>query len=90
MELWIRSQNKTELMKVIDLDIYDAGEPKTYVIESRGIILGNYKTQKRALEVLDEIHEHIEKQGRSEIIANENGRATGVKYYGKIYEMPEE
>ena len=54
MELWIRSQDKKLLIpinKMISVTcdglFYD------------GIILGIYKTEERALEVLDEIHQRI-------------------------------
>ena len=104
MGLWVRSQNKTELMRVVDLDIYDAGEPKTYVIESRGILLGTYKTKERALEVLDEIQNIlkpviINKQIKSDGMLAD-GLSDGVLHTYNVneikelstyvYEMPEE
>ena len=55
MELWIRSQDRTTLMKVDRLDIdYSNG---LYLIKSDGFatLLANYKSEERALEVLDEI-----------------------------------
>ena len=63
MELWIRSQDKTRLLKIFE--IYIAG---TYENELRAnyqsyysgcshIDIGKYKTKERALEVLDEIQE---------------------------------
>ena len=55
MELWIRSQDRTTLMKVDRLDIeYSNG---LYLIKSDGFVtlLANYKSEERALEVLDEI-----------------------------------
>ena len=55
MELWIRSQDGTTLMKVDRLDIdYSSG---LYLIKSDGFVtlLANYKSEERALEVLDEI-----------------------------------
>ena len=93
MELWIRSQDKLKLVKV----------NYVYVIENKinsfsiygetidsGPIIGRYKTKERALEVLDEIHEHIEKKGTNELLVNENGIINGSRHYGNVYEMPEE
>ena len=99
MELWVRSQNKTELMRVVDLDIYDAREPKTYVIESRGIILGNYKTKERALEVLDEIQKILSLKDMykydKEIVLKgwENfspNQIQTIRQQMSVYEMPRE
>ena len=59
MELWIRSQDRTTLIKTDRLDIdYSSG---LYSIKSDGFgtLLANYKTKERALEVLDEIQELI-------------------------------
>lgn len=59
MELWIRSQNKRNLMKVEDIvaednyiEIYKQNEDSTRV--------GEYKTKERALEVLDKISKLVE------------------------------
>jgi hypothetical protein len=91
MDLWIMSQNKTELMKVVDFDIYDAGEPKTYVIESRGIILGNYKTQQRALEVLDEIYTKLHNIDSPKFLSEVSDISKQVYISPLItYEMPKE
>ena len=59
MELWIRSQDRTTLMKVDRLDIdYSSG---LYLIKSDGFgtLLANYKSEERALEVLDLIESEI-------------------------------
>ena len=60
MELWIRSQDKkslvnTKTIEVCDNDIVVWDEEK-YDIK---IYLGKYKTQERALEVLDEIQSKL-------------------------------
>ncbi len=55
MELWIRSQDGKTLMKVDRLDIdYSSG---LYSIKSNGFstLLANYKSEERAIEVLNEI-----------------------------------
>ena len=91
MELWIRSQDKRTLLKANRIDVDD-----TDIIcwdndyRCSETYMGKYKTQKRALEVLDEIHENIEKIGKDEIITDENGIMSGIKHFGKVYEMPEE
>ncbi|MCI6191207.1 MAG: hypothetical protein MR691_14980 [Clostridium sp.] len=88
MELWVRSQDKTTLMKVDRLDIdYSSG---LYSIKSDGFgtLLANYKSEERAMQVLDEIQQHIEKQGENYLLSDENGIITGQKYYGYIYQMP--
>lgn len=97
MEIWIRNQNRGSIISAKEIWTERSNKREGWVVIKANItdgndgwIIGEYETEKRALEVLNEIHEYIEKQGRSEIIADENGIATGVKYYGKIYEMPEE
>ena len=55
MELWIRSQDKENLLKVNEIHL---GLNKEYVnsnIVVNDWIVGRYETKKRALEVLDEI-----------------------------------
>lgn len=92
MELWIRSQNKDKLFKINGVDITKMND-NSYEITgytTYDIYLGKYKTKERALEVLDEIQEHIEKQGENYLLTDKNGIITGQKYYGFIYQMPEE
>jgi hypothetical protein len=67
MELWIRSQNKTALMKIIDIRLYpDNVDNKTdiFIRDINGDIvsIGSYKTRERALEILDEISNKIKNQ----------------------------
>lgn len=51
MDLWIRSQNRERLLKVNNkVSINEAG---IFFVDDKQI--ANYKTKKRALEVLDEI-----------------------------------
>ena len=56
MELWIRSQDKTKLVKVNYCYIMDQQDHFTIIGETidSGPIIGIYKTKERALEVLDE------------------------------------
>lgn len=63
MELWIRSQDKTKLVKIDNisyLDMSDDYEKEVHSLfnDCKGI-LGVYKTKNRALEVLDEIQNKI-------------------------------
>lgn len=62
MDLWIRSQDREKLRINPELEIYEYGNEKFLVIDTKGNviydkakILGEYKTKERALEVLDEI-----------------------------------
>lgn len=62
MELWIRSQDKTTLIR--SYEIYIAEHSDSYVIRAKKTshILGAYKTIERALEVLDEINDLLEQE----------------------------
>ena len=73
MELWIRSQDKENLIQPNYINI---GGNKTdkYFIWGHNVLLGKYKSKKRALEVLDEIQEFLEH----------------LDYGFEIYEMPKE
>ena len=92
MELWIRSQDKRTLVKVLGMRIDYLSE-----IILMGIIegdvpkpLGVYETKERALEVLDEIQTHLLKMGTTEMLTNGNGIINGIKDYGIVYEMPKD
>lgn len=55
MNLWIRSQDKTTLIR--SYEIYISEQPNIYLIRAKRTshILGSYPTIERAIEVLDEI-----------------------------------
>lgn len=61
MELWIRSQDKGMLIKAneiyIDRNFDEIVKKYAYDIRINDIIVGNYETEKRALEILNEIQE---------------------------------
>ncbi len=64
MELWIRSQDKSNLIKVSDIwiddtDMMDRCCVSIMANSNFSFELGNYKTKERALEVLDEIQKLI-------------------------------
>ena len=96
MELWIRSQDKKNLVKIRQISLnYQNNKqiianytPELY--ENSGgyyELLGTYKTKERALEVLDEIQEaqlgnyHYECPSNVKVSNNENMI---------VYEMPKE
>lgn len=72
MELWIRSQNKENLIKIKSLNAFDRNimkdayqdilkgiELPTMIIGNENINLGSYETKERALEILDEIQNKL-------------------------------
>ena len=88
MELWIRSQDKSKLVKVNYLYIMNyhvSAETLQAAIVGEtidsGPVIARYKTQKRALEVLDE----IQKKMFPKIGGNYHN-----DYRSVLYEMPEE
>lgn len=98
MELWIRSQNKTALMKIIDIRLYpDNVYNKTdiFIRDINGDIvsIGSYKTRERALEILDEIQRKIKFLYMYENADLEKGSCIEQEVIGtdfNIYEMPKE
>lgn len=99
MELWIRSQDKSNLKIVNDIYVeeitkdYDTWvgniHSRPYVVTSNNGNLGFYATNERALEVLNEIQNYLEKMGTDEILTDKVGIMNGIKHYGIVYEMPE-
>ena len=96
MELWIRSQDKMNLVKVrqIGVNYQDNKQiianytPELY--ENSGgyyELLGTYKTKERALEVLDEIQDELIGSDFMPIEKNEEVVLTCGS--ARIYEMPE-
>lgn len=99
MELWIRSQDKTILINVKNL-LIDDKDNSIYTVETLDIgthtaNLGKYKSQERALEVLDEIRNSILALSLKDIKEQNIKEYTGKAIFSKItnsivYEMPEE
>ena len=62
MDLWIRSQDKERLWKIVFIE-YDKDDYGHHLIgwkdKFEGTSLATYKTKERALEVLDEIHQRL-------------------------------
>lgn len=75
MELWIRSQDRKKLIQINNINIVNIIIKTMY--KGISITLGNYETEERALEVLNEIQDLI-----NDIADN--------KMVGCVYEMPKE
>ncbi len=94
MELWIRSQDRTKLVKADNISYMDTAEDYERKVHSlwndcKGI-LGIYKTKERALEILDEIQEFIEDKEKSNIEITSDGINQSITYPKIVYEMPKE
>lgn len=77
MELWIRSQEKTRLIKVNNILAYKFDDG-SYGIQINGeCFVGDYATKERALEVLDRIQDLLQ----NSYVGNSNR---------VVYEMPKE
>ena len=104
MELWIRSQDKKDLICTRRIYVHE-NTIRTNVYEAIGFaILGKYKTKERALEVLDEIQSILKPKyilDSSSIRPDDSWVENGIimqKYnanveikelYTFVYEMPE-
>ena len=99
MELWVRSQDKMNLVKIKQINIdYQNNkqiianyEPEQYENSSCFYeLLGTYKTKERALEILDEIQNLMLKGAFAK---KENGLGEVLDYIPNnliIYQMPKE
>lgn len=95
MELWIRSQDKEVLTRVVDIwkdaDKNEIWSKSSFATKN---CLGIYKTKERALEVLDEIQSKLTLDCK--INGNYQEMDLQIKarlvesQYGEIYEMPKE
>lgn len=99
MELWIRSQDKTTLIRSYEIYISEYGKG-SYVIRAKKTshILGTYKTMERALEVLDEIQKLLQPIykvtndfKKSELTGNCQWieKQEYIPIQTKVYQMPE-
>ena len=97
MELWIRGQDKDFLIKVDNINLgYQNDENNKKINEARRLFtfakdtsftLGVYKTEERALEVLDDIQRYINNSCKRFI---DTGVYHTSKYEYRVYEMPKE
>lgn len=103
MGFWIRSQDKRILIEVknIFLDVNYDNKRISCIDDDTKIGLGAYKTKKRALEVLDEIHKCIVEKELVEscnsllTIVNKNtvnqiNKTIDIVEKNAVYEMPKE
>ena len=97
MELWIRSQDKSHLIKAeeINIEIDEDGFVGIWTYGTNKYLkyyLGSYKSEKRALEVLDEIQKELYMK-RIQIPASSLGD-TNHSYLdvqqNYVYKMPQE
>ncbi len=103
--MWIRSQDKKTLENVrllrveknilyelVNVDDREKREPTGWRITTEyGNVIGEYKTEERTMEVLDEIHEYKESIETERLYAS----WTDASYYEShpaysVYRMPEE
>lgn len=105
MDLWIRSQQKTTLVKVKHLNIrYDLNDYACIVANQKKpntfTLIGQYKSKERALEVLDEIQKFLQPDFKCDGYETETGNNcfNTIKlhfsepniFHKRIYEMPKE
>ncbi len=97
MKLWIRSQDRETLIRIKNVSI----DNENFVLgnlvsdDNKSVcdywILGKYKSKRRALEVLDEIHQRLVNLQCIELIGATNitqqMKRNGVDC---VYEMPEQ
>ena len=96
MKLWIRSQDRENLVKVDRLTIDDTN---SIFCDYNDFYLGTYKTKERALEVLDEIQELLQPiykvtndLKKSELTGNCQWieKQEYIPIQTKVYQMPED
>ena len=87
MELWIRSQDKMLLSKAVDIRIVIEQEGASIIDDTTTYILGTYKTEERALEVLDEIQQILCPKKLKATIGKNVEFILGTVY---VYEIPKE
>lgn len=78
MGIWVRSQDKRRLINANNLSVRHMSI-YTYDIIGKEIYLGSYKTEERAIEILNDIQN---------ILMNINPSAMGKSIV--VYEMPQE
>jgi hypothetical protein len=101
MELWIRSQNRENTVKIINQYGLKYNDNKTIIANYQPDFtdkydgyyetLGTYNSKERALEVLDEIQKYLE-SGHIVLPTSNFGNinTTQLDVINKIYEMPKE
>lgn len=103
MDLWIRSQDRMDLVKVNQININYSNSKQiiaNYIPDFVGTqgesyeLLGDYESKERALEVLDEIQSFIANNYESELPSYCNNMIANGKIVLKtrkiVYDMPKE
>ena len=97
MDLQVRSQDREILRINPELEIYEYGNGKFLVIDTKGHtnydkakILGEYKTKERTLEVLDEIQNRMLKGSFAKKVNGLGEELDLITNNLLIYEMPKE
>lgn len=97
MDLWIRSQDKTFLMKIDNINLgigVDSKKPCRLFTFVGGVVtsftLGTYKSEERALEVLDEIQSYLINNTFAKKINGLGEIKDIVQNPLFVYEMPKE
>lgn len=90
MELWVRSQDKKRLISVTNLyiPISRNGEDFSIYTFDTDVMLGTYKTEERALEVLDEIQNFMRDYACAKKINRLGGEINMIPKPISIYNMP--
>lgn len=90
MDLWIRSQNRKMMEKAVAVKIAhykEKGKTTNSIVINNDYIFGEYATEERALEVLDEIQKKINLIN----LGHDFGSPmVDLKNPSYIYEMPKE
>lgn len=84
MDLWIRTQDRTTLIRSYEIYIIEQQNRCLIRAKRTSHILGSYDTYERALEVLDEIQDEL--IGSDFMPMNENEIMTCGS--ARVYEMP--
>ena len=77
--MWVRNQSKTSLINCESFEVTDENEIVYGNPFDTYVILGEYSTKERCLEVLDEIEKHIL-----------NYTVKNTTYVPVVYQMPKE
>ena len=92
--MWIRTQNKEDLIKCQKISIIGPSKDVYLLVELTNdnyIELGIYKSKERALEVLDEIQKKINDIKKDFLMAcmREKGVYDVIAWNDFVYQMPE-
>ena len=93
MDLWIRSQDRKYLISDSQLGYHEKNGQHSILayIRDEYRVIGTYKTEKRALEVLDEIQDlFITKEALTTEFTKDGLTIMNKQPSSVVYEMPEE